>query len=127
MTFSTHEIQWKLVRNQVTISLPKERLFFCKGNLTISMNHVILARENQSSIAEQTKQLFTHLARENQREKSKVFPAEGATIYNKPCDKRMSNVSHGVGESLEGLGSVMSDGKMLQHLGEWTGGLEIGR
>jgi hypothetical protein len=36
-------------------------------------------------------------------------------------------VFHGVGESLEGLGSVMSDSKMLQHRGEWTGGLAIGR
>jgi hypothetical protein len=105
---------------------PHNEMGACKGNIMISMNCVLLARENQRSIAEQTKQLFTHLARENQREKSKVFPAEGATIYNKPCDKRMSNVSHGVGESLKGLGSVMSDGKMLQHMGEWTGGLVIG-
>jgi hypothetical protein len=44
---------------------------------------MILARDYQSSIAEQTKQLFTHLAREIQREKSKGFAAEGATIYDR--------------------------------------------
>jgi hypothetical protein len=53
------------------------------------MNHVILVREIQRSTAEQTSQLFTHLAREIQREKSKRFPAEGVTKYNKPCDKRI--------------------------------------
>jgi hypothetical protein len=46
----------------------------------------LLAREHQRSIKKQIKQLFTHLARENQREKSKVFPTEGVTIYNQPCD-----------------------------------------
>jgi hypothetical protein len=46
------------------------------------MNCVILARENLRSIAEQTEQLFTHLARENQREKSKGFPAEGLYTIN---------------------------------------------
>jgi hypothetical protein len=57
----------------------------CKGNLMISTNHVILARENQ--LKHKLNKLFTHLARENQREKSKVFPAEGATMYNQPFDK----------------------------------------
>jgi hypothetical protein len=52
------------------------------------MNHLILARENQRSIKNKIHKLITHLARENQREKSKVFPAEGATIYSQPCDKR---------------------------------------
>jgi hypothetical protein len=39
-------------------------------------------------------------------------------------------VFHGVGESLDSLGSVRSDSKMLQHcqhMGEQTGGLAIGR
>jgi hypothetical protein len=51
------------------------------------MDHVILAMENQRSIKNKIYKLITHLARENQREKSKVFPAEGATIYSQLCDK----------------------------------------
>jgi hypothetical protein len=35
------------------------------------------------------------LARENQREKSKVFLAEGVAIYNKPCDKRRGTSPNG--------------------------------
>jgi hypothetical protein len=53
----------------------------------ISTNHMILARENQRSIKNEIHKLITHLARENQREKSKVFPAEDVTIYSQPCDK----------------------------------------
>jgi hypothetical protein len=59
------------------------------------MNHVILARENQRSIREQLSKIFTHLARENQREKSKVFLAEGATIYSQLCDKRRGTSPNG--------------------------------
>jgi hypothetical protein len=59
----------------------------CKGNLMISTNHMILARENQRSIKNKIYKLTTHVARENQREKSKVFPEEGATIYSQLCDK----------------------------------------
>jgi hypothetical protein len=59
----------------------------CKGNLMISTNRTILARENQRSIKNKIHKLITHLARESQREKSKVLPAEGVTIYSQLCDK----------------------------------------
>jgi hypothetical protein len=53
----------------------------------INKNHAILVRKNQRSIKNKIYKLITHLARENQREKSKVFPAEGLTIYSQLCDK----------------------------------------
>jgi hypothetical protein len=67
----------------------------------ISVNCMILPREIQSSIAEQTKQLFTHLARVIQREKSKGFPAEGVTIYKQLDDKRIGTGLNG--EATHGL------------------------
>jgi hypothetical protein len=67
----------------------------CKGNLMISMNHMILARENQSQLKNKLNKLYTHLARENQREKSKVFPAEGVTMYNQLFDKVKGTSPHG--------------------------------
>jgi hypothetical protein len=70
-----------------TFSLPNRRLFFCKGNLTISMNIVMLAGENQSQLCVKLSKTYTHLARENQGEKSKVFPAEGETMYRNRVTK----------------------------------------
>jgi hypothetical protein len=60
----------------------------------ISKNHAILARENQTSIKNTIYDLITHLARENQRGKSKEFPAEAATIYSQPYDKVKGTSPH---------------------------------
>jgi hypothetical protein len=87
-TFSMHEIWLNLVGNHITIRLPKRRLFFCKGNLMISTKSCNTCKgKPKFNLKNKLNKLFTHLARENQRENSKVFPAEGATIYSQPCDK----------------------------------------
>jgi hypothetical protein len=53
-----------------------------------------LQRKTKDQLKNKLTKLFTHLARENQREKSKVFPAEGATIYNQLCDKVKGTSPH---------------------------------
>ena len=65
-----------------TLSPPKRRVFFCKDNLMISTTKCDSCKGKPKLIYARIHKDTTHLARENQRENSRVSLAKGASMYS---------------------------------------------